>query len=526
VTEAPPLAGRREWLGLVVLLLPAMLATMDLNVLFLALPHIAADIGASSTQQLWITDIYGFLIAGFLITMGTLGDRIGRRKVLLLGAGAFAVLSVFAAYSTSPEMLIIVRALLGIAGATLMPSTLALIMSMFKDPKQVGKAIGIWASALTAGVALGPIVGGLLLSSFWWGSVFLIALPLLALLLVAGPFLLPESKNPEGGKLDPVSVLLSLAAILPFIWGLKELAKRGFDVWYVLAVVVGLAVGVVFVRRQLGLREPLVDLRLFTFVAVSGGLTVSLLASAVQGGSGLITTLHLQLVEGFSPLKTALWLLIPIVVLIIGIQIATPLAQRFRPGTVLAGGMVIAAVGMVVLTQVDVYAGLGVLVTGMSIMYLGVSGIGPIIGQLVMVAAPPERAGSAASLAPMAGELGLAFGIAGVGSIATLAYNSQLTIPEGVPPQAAAAAEESISSAAEVAGRLPGSTGADLLANAQDAYNGAFNVTTGILAAVLLGLAAIAYTTLRKIPPMGAGHAEEAPAEGVSEEDTEVASRN
>jgi len=524
VSEAPPLAGRREWLGLAALLLPTILATMDLNVLFLALPHIAADIGASSTQQLWITDIYGFLIAGFMITMGTLGDRIGRRKVLLIGAAAFAVLSIVAAYSTSPEMLIVARALLGIAGATLMPSCLALIMSMFKDPKQMGKAIGIWASALTAGAAIGPIVGGLLLNSFWWGSVFLIAVPLMILLLVVGPVLLPESKNPQAGRLDPVSVAVSLAAILPFIWGLKELAKHGFAVLPVVAVVVGLVIGVFFVRRQLRLSDPLVDLRLFAIVAVSGGLTVNLLASAVQGGSGLITTLHLQLVEGFSPLKAALWLLVPIVVLIIGIQIVTPLVQKVRPATVLAVGMLIAAVGMAVLTQVDAYAGLGTLITGACIMYLGVSGIGPVIGQLVMVAAPPERAGSAASLAPMAGELGLAFGIAGVGSIATVAYNSQLVVPDGVPPEASAAAQESIASAVGVAEKLPGSTGAELLANARDAFNGAFNVTTGILAAVLVGLAAIAYFTLRTIPPMGAQGAP--PEEGASEEeDSEVASR-
>jgi DHA2 family multidrug resistance protein-like MFS transporter len=509
----------------VALLLPTILATMDLNVLLLALPHIAEATGASSTQQLWISDVYGFLIAGFLVTMGRLGDRIGRRKLLLIGAAAFGVLSTIAAYSTNPTMLIILRALLGVAGATLMPSTLALIMFMFRDPRQMGKAIGIWASALTVGAALGPIVGGLLLNSFWWGSVFLIGVPVMALLVLTGPFVLPEAKSPRPGKLDPISVVLSLAAILPVIYGLTELAKYGFDVLRVVAVVVGLLVGVFFARRQLRHGDPLVDLRLFGIAAVGGGLTTSLLASAVQGGSALLATTHLQLVEGFSPLKAALWLLVPMVVLIIGIQVATWLAQRIRPATVLALGMLVSALGMVMLTQVDTNAGIGVLVTGVCIMYLGCSCIGPLIGQLVMVAAPPDRVGSVASLAPMAGELGLALGIAGCGSVATIAYNSQLTVPGGVPPGAAAAAKESIASAVTVAGQLPRSTGGPLLANAREAFNFGFNVTALVLAILLVGLAAIAFTTLRKIPPMdNASHGADEAQGDVSDEGTELVS--
>ncbi len=215
-------AGRREWIGLAVLTLPTLLLALDESVLFLALPRLGSDLAPSSAQLLWIMDIYGFMIAGFLVTMGTLGDRIGRRRLLLLGAAGFGVASVVAAYSTSPEMLIVTRALLGIAGATLMPSTLALISNMFRDPQQRSLAIGGWMAAFTGGFMIGPLIGGTLLEHFWWGSVFLMGVPVMALLLAVGPVLLPEYRAAEAGRLDLVSVALSLAAILPVIYGLKQ----------------------------------------------------------------------------------------------------------------------------------------------------------------------------------------------------------------------------------------------------------------------------------------------------------------
>src|SRR5436190_5315298 len=194
---AAPSAGRREWVALAVIALPCLLYSMDLTVLYLALPSLTADLQPSSAELLWITDIYGFMVAGFLVTMGTLGDRIGRRRLLLLGATAFGVVSVLAALSTTPEMLIASRALLGIAGATLAPSTLSLIFSMFADPRQRQTAIGIWITSFSAGGAIGPVLGGVLLERFWWGSVFLMALPVMALLLVLGPILLPEYRAPD-----------------------------------------------------------------------------------------------------------------------------------------------------------------------------------------------------------------------------------------------------------------------------------------------------------------------------------------
>src|SRR6266699_3951247 len=224
--EAPP-AGRREWIALAVIALPCLLYSMDLSVLYLALPSLTADLKPSSGELLWITDIYGFMLAGFLITMGTLGDRIGRRRLLLIGAAAFGLASVLAAFATSVAMLIAARALLGIAAATLAPSTLSLIRNMFLDTGQRTFAIGVWVTSFSLGGALGPLLGGLLLHFFWRRSVFPLALPVMALLLAVGPRLLPEFRDPDAGRFDLVSAALSLVSVLALVYGIKELAQNG-----------------------------------------------------------------------------------------------------------------------------------------------------------------------------------------------------------------------------------------------------------------------------------------------------------
>src|SRR5688572_24690959 len=263
VEAATVRAGGKEWIGLAVLTLPCLLVSMDLTVLYLAVPHLTADLKPSAAQLLWIVDIYGFLIAGSLITMGAVGDRIGRRRLLLIGAAAFGVASVLAAYARTPEMLIAARAALGVAGATLMPSTMALIRNMFPDPRQMGQAIGLWFACFMGGMTLGPLVGGVLLESFWWGSAFLLGVPFMVLLLVAGPRLLPEYRDPNVTRPDLTSVALSLAAILPLVFGLKSLARDGWAMLPLAAIAAGAVVGAMFLRRQGRLANPLLDLRLF-----------------------------------------------------------------------------------------------------------------------------------------------------------------------------------------------------------------------------------------------------------------------
>jgi DHA2 family multidrug resistance protein-like MFS transporter len=339
-------AGRREWIGLAVIALPCLLYSMDLTVLFLAVPELSVDLERSSSQLLWITDIYGFLLAGLLITMGTLGDRIGRRRLLLIGATAFGAASVLAAFSTSAEMLIGARALLGVAGATLAPSTLSLIRNMFLDPGQRTIAVGVWITSFSVGAAIGPLVGGTLLHYFWWGSVFLAAVPVMALLLVLGPLLLPEFRDPEPGRLDLASAALSLAAVLSVIYGLKLTAQDGFGWVPSMAIAAGLGIGLVFVRRQRGLSYPLLDVRLFRSAAFSTSIAAMCAAVFVMGGILFFVTQYLQLVRGQGALEAAAWLLPSTGGLVAGSMLAPLLVRSVRAGTLVAGGLALAAIGV------------------------------------------------------------------------------------------------------------------------------------------------------------------------------------
>jgi DHA2 family multidrug resistance protein-like MFS transporter len=502
-------AGRREWIGLAVLALPTLLLSIDMSVLFLALPHLSADLRAGGTQQLWIMDIYGFMIAGCLVTMGTLGDRVGRRRLLLIGAAAFGVASVIAAYSVSAEMLIVTRALMGIAGATQMPSTLALISNMFTDPKQRGLAIAAWMSCFVGGTAIGPVVGGAMLQSFWWGSVFLLGVPVMLVLLVAGPVLLPEYRDPNAGRLDLTSVALSLAAILPIVYGLKEVAKGGFGTGAILAVAAGAAAGVVFARRQRTLASPLLDLRLFGNRSFSSALAVFMIGGAVMGGIFLFVSQYLQMVEGLSPLRAGLWLLPTSLAMIASSMLTPALARRLSPGTVIAAGMALSAAGFLLLTQVGTAGGPLPVVTAFVIIGFG-SGPYALCTDLVVSSAPPEKAGSAASMSETSAEFGIAFGLAALGSVGTAIYRDQITVPGAVPAEAADAARESIAGAVSVAGHLPAGIGADLLDSAAAAFTSGLNAAAVLGTVVFAGLTVLAIVTLRQVRP-GAGETAEEP---------------
>jgi MFS transporter, DHA2 family, multidrug resistance protein len=422
----PPRATRREWLGLAVLALPTLLAAMDFSVLFLALPRLSADLRPSSSQLLWITDSYGFGVAGFLVTMGALGNRIGRRRLLTAGAAAFGLASVAAAYSSSPAMLIAARALLGIAGATLMPSTLGLISIMFRDQRQRTSAISLWGACLLAGTAIGPVAGGVLLQFFWWGSVFLIGLPVMAVLVIAAPRLLPEHRNPAPGRLDLVSVVLSLAAVLPAVYGLKTGVRSGLTGPAVLALVAGLACGALFVRRQRSAASPLLDLRLFRYRAFTAAVGILLAAGAISGGIGFLFSQYLQLVVGLSPLPAGLWSL-PDTAAMIACSLLCPLAvRRIQPAYVIGGGLVISAAGFWLLTQVQAGSGPAVAVAGVVLVFTGVTPAWVLGTDLIIGSVPPAAGGSASSVSETASELGVALGVAVLGSIAGAASRTQV----------------------------------------------------------------------------------------------------
>jgi DHA2 family multidrug resistance protein-like MFS transporter len=498
---APPRAGRREWIGLAVIALACILYVMDLTVLHLAVPAISADLRPSSAQLLWIIDIYGFLVAGSLITMGTLGDRIGRRRLLMIGAAAFGVASVLAAFSTSAEMLIATRALLGIAGATLAPSTLSLIRNMFLDPRQRTQAIGIWITAFSVGAAIGPLLGGLVLEFFWWGAAFLLAVPVMALLLALGPRLLPEYRDPEAGRPDLPSAALSLAAVLAMISGLKQIAQDGLGWLPALSILAGLAVGVVFVRRQRKLADPFIDLRLFRLPAFSASLALYGLGILVVFGGFLFIPQYLQLVLGLSPLEAGLWTLPWALTFIVGSNLTPVIVRRVPPAFVMAAGLVLAAVGFAVFTQVDAASGFAVIVTGSVVFSLGTSPVFTLTNDLIIGSVPPERAGAAAGISETAAEFGGAVGIAIFGSIGVAIYRSAVggVLPPGVSVAVTEAASDTLGGAIEVAGQLPGQLGPALIDAARDAFIQGLHLSAAISAIGSIGLAVLVVTLLRRV---------------------------
>ncbi|WP_194814129.1 MFS transporter [Nocardia sp. XZ_19_385] len=477
-TDLQHRAGLKEWIGLAVLALPTLLLSLDITVLHLAVPELSADLRPSSTQTLWIIDIYGFMIAGFLVTMGTLGDRIGRRRLLMGGAAAFGVASALAAYASSPEALIAARTLMGVAGATLMPSTLSLVSNMFRDSRQRGLAIGIWATMFSAGIAIGPVAGGALLDHFWWGSVFLLGVPIMALLLLAAPFLLPEFRDIDAGRLDLASVGLSLATMLPVTYGIKELAKHGLGLLPVLTISIGLVAGVVFVRRQRRLTNPLLDMNLFGDRVFSGALVSMFVSTGMVGGIYLFITQYLQLVRGLSPLRAGLWLLPAAAALIVASLAAPIIARRSGPAKVIGAALAISTLGFVLLTQVETEAGLPLLVAGFVLVYLGTGPTTALGTDLVVGSVPPEKAGAASALGETSTELGVALGVAGLGSLGTAVYRDQ------IPADAPAAVRDTLAGAAAA-----GTDGA-LLTTAQEAF------TTGLTSAATVGVALTAAVTI------------------------------
>ncbi len=493
-------AGRRGWIGLAVLALPCMLYSMDLTVLNLAVPSLSADLAPTATQLLWIVDIYGFLVAGSLITMGTLGDRIGRRRLLLIGAAAFGFASVLAAFSVSAEMLIATRALLGLAGATIAPSTLSLIRNIFHDSKERTAAIGVWITSYSVGAATGPLVGGVLLQHFWWGSVFLAGVPVMLLLLAVGPVLLPEFRDPAPGRLDLFSAGLSLASVLAVIYGLKRMTEHGPGWLPTVSIVVGLATGVVFVRRQRRLADPLIDLALFRIPAFRASLAIYLFATFVVFGCYVFIAQYLQLVLGLSPLEAGLWTLPSSGGFVVGSLLTAVIARRFHTASVITVGLAVAAVGFTVLTQVDgATSGLAVLVCATVVFSLSLAPVFTLTNDAVIGTAPPERAGAASAISETSSELGGALGIAILGSIGAALYRSAMAdaVPPAVPPEAAEAARGTLGGALAATAQLPHQLGAALLGTAREAFTQGLRLTAVVSAVTVMVTALMAAVVLR-----------------------------
>ena len=509
-TTAPaPRTGAKQWWGLAVLVIPSTLLFMMLTILFLAAPNMAADLNPTSAQLLWILDIYGFVMAGFLVAMGVLGDRIGKRLLMVIGAVLFGIVSIAAALTTSPELMIAWRAILGVGGATMLPSTLGLIFVLFDDPKARGVAIGVWAGGISAGVALGPLLSVLLLEVFGWQATFLVAVPVMALVAIGAPLLLPEHKDPSA-KIDLFSALLLVASLLAIIYGIKRFATQEPAGPSIGLLIAGALVGLWFVIRQLRAQQPLLDVRLFANRTVSGALAVFLLSAAALGGVYSLFTKYLQQVQGLSPMQAGLSILPAAAVLIVVSTLSPMLARKFRPGNVIAVGLLTQVVGYILFTQLDSGTGLALVIASFVVTYPGVAPSMALTTDLVVSSVPPEKAGGASGLATTVNDLGISLGVAVIGSIGITAYRSQIngSLPDELPPEAAAAAETGIDGAIAAAGQLPGNVGEALTTAAEQAFTSGLNAA-GITSAVIAAVAAIiAAVGLRHIRPTGQTHDE------------------
>jgi DHA2 family multidrug resistance protein-like MFS transporter len=494
--EAEELRRPGRWLALAVLVLAVLLVAVDATVLGLATPFLSEDLEPTGTQLLWIGDVYSFVIAGLLVSMGSLGDRIGRKKLLLTGAAAFGAVSVLNAYATSPEMMIAARALLGVAGATLMPSTLALIRNLFHDPRERSFAIGIWGAMASAGAAVGPVVGGFLLEHFWWGSVFLINLPVMVVLVLVGIKYIPESKNPAPGPWDLLSVALSLIGMIGVVYAIKEIAAHGPSADMAVAAVIGAGALTWFVRRQLRLDAPLLDMRLFHHKGFSGAVLADLLT--ILGLSGLVFFLSqfLQLVQGRSPLEAGLAELPAAIGAVTAGLIAGNVARRFSVRSVVAGGLAAVGLALAVLTLLDRSTGYPMLGASLLVVGVGAGFAFTVTADVILSSVPREQAGAASAVSETAYELGAALGIALLGSIVTGVY-SDFVSPPGVPADTSAAAHDSLGGAVEVSAGLPDETATALVTAAQDAFVEGLRIAAGVGAAVLLATAAAAWYLLR-----------------------------
>ncbi|WP_150460438.1 MFS transporter [Nesterenkonia ebinurensis] len=497
VSDTDTRATWKEWAGLALLVLPMLMVASDLTVLFLALPTLSADLDTSASQGMWITHIYTFVIGALLVTAGRVGDRIGPRRLLLIGGAAFGVLSAVAAFSVNAEMLIIARALLGVAGATLMPSLFSLLRTMFTNETQRRFAVAIMFSSFSVGGALGPLMGGALLEFFWWGSVFLINVPFMASLLLLGPWLLPERTERNTGGFDVPSIVLSIVGIFALVYGLQELAtgqQTGEGtVWVNISIATaGVLALWFFIRRQRQLTEPLFDMALLADRRVGPSLGAVLVFTIGAMGIYFLVTQYLQLVIGLTPLQAGLATLPFVAFNILGALLAPALAKKMRPAVVVALGLGTATVGgILVAVTAGADTGLPAIIAALSVIAIGQGGGFALIVDLIISSAPAEKVGSVSAAQEVSAEMGHGLGIAAGGALGTVFYRAWLetSIPSQVPETAADSALASLHGGVTTAENL-GSTGPALLEVVHEAIGTGLQ-NFAIIGAAFMGLAAL-----------------------------------
>ncbi|GAB3878718.1 MFS transporter [Kibdelosporangium lantanae] len=483
ITDIAPRV-RNPRVALVLLALPALLIAIDISVLNVALPRMTAELHPTPTELLWMNDIYGFMVGGTMVTMGTVGDRIGRRRLIILCAVVFALASAVAAFATAPWMIIVTRAVMGVAGAAIMPASMALIGLIYPDPKRSVAAMGAYMTCFLSGMAVALLIGGVLVEHWWWGSVFLMGVPVMVLTVLAAPRVLPEFRAETPGRADLRSAVLCLASILLVVYALKSIVNNGWTVLPIAAAVLGVALGVVFVRRQNALEHPLVDLSLLRRPGVARTMCVLLLTALVMGGMSLFVSFYLQSVHGLSPFGSALWLVPQMAAMIVSANLGPWLGRTIEPVRIVAACTLLMLAGFTLFALAGSGPGsLYVLVAGSVLTTGGVGAVFPFLMNGVISQAPQERAGSAASFAQTANEIGIALGLVVMGSIGTVVYRSQLASEVG---HAEGSWVDGLNQATEH------QDGA-LLHHVQEAFTGGFHAAALTAVAVMAVVAVLAF---------------------------------
>ncbi|MEU9736337.1 MFS transporter [Streptomyces sp. NPDC048002] len=479
-------AGANRWVVLVVLCVSLLLVAVDATVLHVAVPAVTEDLRPGAIELLWIVDIYPLVCASLLILFGTLGDRVGRRRILLLGYTLFGVASAMAALADTAQVLIVARALLGVGGAMIMPATLSILRQVFPDRRERALAIGIWSAVAAVGAAVGPLLGGFLLEHFWWGSVFLVNIPLMLVSLPVGRLLLPESKGAADGPWDVVGALMAAAGLFGLVLGVKRLGGGDLDGMTALPLLLGAALLILFVRRQRRRKHPLVDLRMFSRPAFSTSVGCIVLAMLALVGLELIAAQYLQLVLDLSPLETGLRLL-PLTIAAMGAGLAgARMLRRFGPRAMVCAGFCLTAFAVVLLTAMGGTDNPALMLSGFVLLGFGLETTLFGAYESMLSEAPPEQAGGAAAIGETSYQLGAGIGIALLGSVMNAAYTPGLSSVPGVPASASAAAGHSLGEAYEVAGRLGGTAGETLRDAARNCFVHGLHVTLLVSAGLLL----------------------------------------
>ncbi|MFJ8309205.1 MULTISPECIES: MFS transporter [unclassified Streptomyces] len=492
--------GANRWVVLLVLCVSLLFVALDATVLHVAIPSVTEDLRPGSVELLWIVDAYPLVCAALLILFGTLGDRVGRRRVLLLGYGIFGAASAVAALAESAPVLIAARALLGIGGAMIMPATLSIVRVVFPDRRERATAIGIWTAVAAIGAATGPVLGGFLVQHFWWGSVFLVNIPLMALILPLGRWILPESKGSSDGPWDVLGALMAAGGILAVVLGVKRLGSGSgiLDDRTLAALCVGTALLVLFVRRQRRRTHPLIDMRMFSRPAFATSVGCIIVAMLALVGLELIAVQYLQLVLGLSPLSTGLRMLPLTFAAMAAGATGSYTLRRLGPRRMVSTGFVLTAVAVLLLALMGQTDWPALMFVSFVLLGFGFQTTLFAAYESMLSEAPAERAGGAAAIGETSYQLGAGMGIALLGSVMNAAYAPGLASVGGVPVKASAAAANSLGEAYDVAGRLGGPAGEALRGAARNAFVHGLHVTLFVSAALLL-LGAVAGLRLPRV---------------------------